>query len=171
SSSSSSKNVVNFIKEKIILDKSKQKPKSQSKQKIASKLYDLNNKKNINDDDFHGELRTMHSISINTVNNIEIKDENIILIKDYKNENKNIENVSFNVNEDRVTYLRVDYDDKKVVNNFKYTISDETIKEKMKEIKEIKGKKEKIEEERIIKEKVKGDIINIINKINEVYKK
>ncbi|WP_404764983.1 hypothetical protein, partial [Proteus terrae] len=131
----------------------------------------LNNKKNINDDDFHGELRTMHSISINTVNNIEIKDENIILIKDYKNENKNIENVSFNVNEDRVTYLRVDYDDKKVVNNFKYTISDETIKEKMKEIKEIKGKKEKIEEERIIKEKVKGDIINIINKINEVYKK
>lgn len=115
----------------------------------------------------------MHSISINTVNNIEIKDENIILIKDYKNENenKNIENVSFNVNEDRVTYLRVDYDDKKVVNNFKYTISDETIKEKMKEIKEIKGKKEKIEEERIIKEKVKGDIINIINKINEVYKK
>ncbi|QHD94789.1 hypothetical protein GSM99_09770 [Proteus terrae subsp. cibarius] len=113
----------------------------------------------------------MHSISINTVNNIEIKDENIILIKDYKNENKNIENVSFNVNEDRVTYLRVDYDNKKVANNFKYTISDETIKEKMKEIKEIKGKKEKIEEERIIKEKVKGDIINIINKINEVYKK
>ncbi|MER1938409.1 hypothetical protein, partial [Proteus terrae] len=89
----------------------------------------------------------------------------------YKNENKNIENVSFNVNEDRVTYLRVDYDNKKVANNFKYTISDETIKEKMKEIKEIKGKKEKIEEERIIKEKVKGDIINIINKINEVYKK
>lgn len=168
-----------------------------------SKQNNIANGRGVIDDNFEGELRTEHSIDIDSVNNIEIKDENIILIKDYKNKNKNIENVSFNISENRVTYLRVDYDNKKVAKSLKYIIGDEIIKENLKEIKEIKdvifklkagrvidSKSNKINKKKLdennnqkeieiqnrmleskiseVKEKIKGDIKNIIDKINEL---
>lgn len=171
-----------------------------------SKQNNIANGRGVIDDNFEGELRTEHSIDIDSVNNIEIKDENIILIKDYKNKNKNIENVSFNISENRVTYLRVDYDNKKVAKSLKYIIDDEIIKGNLKKIKEIKdvifklkagrvidSKSNKINKKKLdenndqkeieiqnrmleskiseVKEKIKGDIKNIIDKINELSKK
>lgn len=118
-----------------------------------SKQNNIANGRDVIDDNFEGELRTEHSIDIDSVNNIEIKDENIILIKDYKNKNKNIENVSFNISENRVTYLRVDYDNKKVAKSLKYIIDDEIIKKKLKEIKEMKDVMFNLKADRVIDSK------------------
>lgn len=179
----------------------KNKPILSKDNKKSLKSNNITNGGDVIDDIFEGELRTEHFIDINSVSNIEIRDENVILIKDYKNKNKNIENVSFNVNENRVTYLRVDYDNKKVARNLKYVVGDETIKGKMKEINEIKNELSKLKTAGILevkinnrknnenkkeidkknrmldskinelKEDIKGDIKNIIDKINGLSKK
>ncbi|WP_368910856.1 hypothetical protein [Proteus vulgaris] len=134
------------------------------------------------DDKYEGELRTVHSISIDNADKIEIKDNGIILIKDPDKKNKNIENVKININENRVTYLRVDYDNKKLAKSFKYVINDEIIKEIKDVISNLKingvnnngiktkneGSDPKINK---LKEKIKSDIENIINEINRLSKK
>lgn len=136
----------------------------------------------VDDDKYEGELRTVHSISIDNADKIEIKDNGIILIKDPDKKNKNIENVKININENRVTYLRVDYDNKKLAKSFKYVINDEIIKEIKDVISNLKingvnnngiktkneGSDPKISK---LKEKIKSDIENIINEINRLSKK
>ncbi|MCT6517932.1 hypothetical protein GY03_11670 [Proteus vulgaris] len=136
----------------------------------------------VDDDKYEGELRTVHSISIDNADKIEIKDNGIILIKDPDKKNKNIENVKININENRVTYLRVDYDNKKLAKSFKYVINDEIIKEIKDVISNLKingvnnngiktkneGSDPKINK---LKEKIKSDIENIINEINRLSKK
>lgn len=136
----------------------------------------------VDDDKYEGELRTVHSISIDNADKIEIKDNGIIFIKDPDKKNKNIENVKININENRVTYLRVDYDNKKVAKSFKYVINDEIIKEIKDVISNLKinrvndngiKKKNKESDSKIskLKEKIKSDIENIINEINRLSKR